>query len=189
MSQVQSEAGQQFSRSRGVDPSAAQAAVDHQLQLVTFMMGEEEYAVDILSVKEINRMMRLTAVPQSPPDVEGVINLRGRIIPVLDLRTRFGMPKAERNDHNRIVVVEVHGQVIGFIVDRVHEVLRISSGIVEPAPEMVTSTQSDFVAGVGKLEDRLLILLDLARVVTADMVSSLSGQSAASSQAPAAKAA
>ncbi|MFN0131822.1 MAG: chemotaxis protein CheW [Phycisphaerales bacterium] len=145
-------------------------AGERQLQLVTFVLGNEEFAVDILSVKEINRMMRLTAVPESPKGVEGVINLRGRIIPVLDLRRVFGMQPTERNEHNRIVVVEVHSTVVGFIVDRVHEVLRISSRIVEPAPAMVCSANSDFIAGVGKLDDRLLILLDLARVVTTDMV-------------------
>ncbi len=146
------------------------AALESQLQLVTFEVGKEEFAVDILGVKEINRMMRLTAVPQSPPEVEGVVNLRGRIIPVLDVRRRFGLPAAERSEHSRIVVVEVHGRVIGFIVDRVHEVLRISSRIVEPPPAMACSERADFIAGVGKLEDRLLILLDLGRVFTTDMI-------------------
>lgn len=143
---------------------------DEQLQLVTFQVASEEFAVDILSVQEINRMMSLTRVPQSPPEVEGVINLRGKIIPVLDLRKRFDLPRTDRNEHNRIVVVEVHGRVIGFIVDRVHEVLRISSSIVEPAPQMVCSIDSDFIAGVGKLDDRLLILLDLSKLFNADMV-------------------
>lgn len=140
----------------------AQAGV--QLQLVTFEVSNEEFAVDILSVQEINRMMELTRVPQSPPEVEGVINLRGRIIPVIDLRKRFGMSAAERSDSNRIIVVEVHGRVIGFIVDRVHEVLRIDGGIVEPAPSMVCSIDSEFIAGVGKLQDRLLILLDINKL-------------------------
>lgn len=141
-----------------------------QLQLVTFEVAGEEFAVDILAVQEINRMMALTRVPASPPAVEGVINLRGKIIPVLDLRRRFGMPVGERTDQMRIVVVEVHGRVIGFIVDSVHEVLRISSSIVEPAPAMVCSVDSEFIAGVGKLEDRLLILLDLDRLFDARLV-------------------
>lgn len=147
-----------------------QATTTDQLQLVTFGIGSEEFAVDILSVQEINRMMALTRVPQSPPEVEGVINLRGKIIPVVDLRKRFGMSRAEKSDQSRIVVVEVHGRTIGFIVDRVNEVLRISSKIVEPAPNMVCSVDSDFIAGVGKLEDRLLILLDLGRLFTAEVV-------------------
>lgn len=149
-------------------PGANAAAGGDQLQLVTFEVGEEEFAVDILAVQEINRMMELTRVPQSPPDVEGVINLRGRIIPVVDLRKRFGFPKSERTSEARIIVVEVHSRVLGFTVDRVHEVLRIPSSIVEPAPAMVCSIDSDFIAGVGKLNDRLLILLDLNRLFSAE---------------------
>lgn len=144
--------------------AAAGTAGGQQLQLVTFGLGSEEFAVDILAVQEINRMMALTRVPQSPPEVEGVINLRGKIIPVIDLRKRFGMAASAQSEQSRIIVVEVAGRVLGFIVDRVSEVLRISSGIVEPAPAMTCSVDSDFVAGVGKLPDRLLILLDLNRL-------------------------
>lgn len=141
--------------------------IDDRLQLVTFGIGGEEFAVEILAVQEINRMLDLTRVPQSPPEVEGVINLRGRIIPVIDLRRRFGVDVGERTDQNRIIVVEVEGKVLGFIVDRVHEVLRIKRSIVDPAPSMATSIESDFIAGVGKLEDRLLILLDLQKLFSA----------------------
>lgn len=149
---------------------AGAVATGEQLQLVTFEVASEEFAVDILVVHEINRMMELTRVPHSPPEVEGVINLRGRIIPVLDLRRRFGLPAGERGETNRIVVVEVHGRVIGFIVDRVHEVLRIPASIVDSAPEMIGSIDGDFIKGVGKLEDRLLILLDLGRLFNADQL-------------------
>lgn len=141
-----------------------------QLQLVTFEIGAEEFGVDILAVHEINRMMALTRVPQSPPEVEGVINLRGKIIPVMDLRKRFGLGQAAVSEHSRIVVVEVHHHVVGFIVDRVHEVLRIDSSIVEPAPAMACSIDSDFIAGVGKLEGRLLILLDLNKLFEPEQV-------------------
>ncbi|MEQ9454425.1 MAG: chemotaxis protein CheW [Phycisphaeraceae bacterium] len=134
------------------------------LQLVSFVVGEEEYAVSILSVQEINRMMQITKVPQSPSYVEGVINLRGKIIPVIDLRKRFGMPVLENTADSRIIVVEVENRVLGFTVDSVNEVLRISSDIVEPAPTMATGIGSDYVQGVGKLQDRLLILLDLERL-------------------------
>lgn len=151
-------------------PGMNNSVGDEQLQLVTFEVASEEFAVDILSVQEINRMMELTRVPQAPSEVEGVINLRGKIIPVLDLRKRFGLDCQEHNDQNRIIVVEVHGRVIGFIVDRVHEVLRINSNIVEPAPAMVTSVDSDFIAGVGKLDDRLIILLDLSRLFSAELM-------------------
>lgn len=137
------------------------------LQLVTFVVGTEEFAVPILSVQEINRMMQITRVPQSPPFVEGVINLRGKIIPVVDLRKRFGMAVEVNSADNRIIVVEVGGRVIGFTVDRVNEVLRIQSSIVEPPPSMVCGIDSEYVQGVGKLEDRLLILLDLGRLFSA----------------------
>lgn len=134
------------------------------LQLVTFGVGDEEFAVPILSVQEINRMMEITRVPQSPPFVEGVINLRGKIIPVVDLREKFGMEKTEQTKDHRIIVVEVRNRVIGFTVDRVSEVLRISRDVVDTAPQMVTGVDTDYVDGVGKLEDRLLILLSLGRL-------------------------
>jgi purine-binding chemotaxis protein CheW len=134
------------------------------LQLVTFMVGAEEFAIPILSVQEINRMMQITRVPQSPPFIEGVINLRGKIIPVMDLRKRFGDDALEDTSDSRIIVIEVATRVIGFTVDRVNEVLRIDAGIVEPPPSMVSGVDSDYVQGVGKLEDRLLILLNLDRL-------------------------
>ena len=150
------------------DTNAAQGGEqigsDEQLQLVSFVVADEEFAVDILSVHEINKMMELTRVPQSPPEVEGVINLRGRIIPVVDLRRKFGMPESERTDQTRVVVVEVRGRVIGFIVDSVNEVLRIRSSIVDTGAQMTASINADFIAGVGKLSDRLLILLDLPKL-------------------------
>lgn len=149
-----------------------------QLQLVTFEVGEEEFAVDILAVQEINRMMPMTRVPQCPPEVEGVINLRGKIIPVLDLRRRFDMPRGERDNNNRIVVVEVHARVLGFVVDRVNEVLRIPRNIVDPAPTMSSSIRSDFIEGVGKLEDRLLILLNLNLLFAPDQADATTAQAA-----------
>ncbi|MCA9293151.1 MAG: chemotaxis protein CheW [Phycisphaerales bacterium] len=144
--------------------SAAETVDADLLQLVTFVVGAEEFAIPILSVHEINRMMEITRVPHSPPFVEGVINLRGRIVPVVDLRKRFGLPKTERDSNNRIVVVEVASRVIGFTVDRVNEVLRIAPNIVEPAPAMISGVDTEFVQGVGKLDDRLLILLDMDKL-------------------------
>ncbi len=134
------------------------------LQLVTFMVGAEEFAISILSVQEINRMMQITRVPQSPSFIEGVINLRGKIIPVMDLRKRFNVETPSDSSDSRIVVVEVATRVIGFTVDRVNEVLRIDSGIVEPPPSMISGVDSEYIQGVGKLEDRLLILLNLERL-------------------------
>lgn len=144
--------------------SAEHRDADGQLQLVSFVVGKEEYAIDILTVQEIIRTMQITQVPDSPPDVEGVVNLRGQITPVVDLRQRFGLEKLDRGQDSRIVVVEVRGQILGFIVDRVKEVLRVDRSIVEPAPTLTTTAGSDYVRGVGKLQDRLLILLDVEKL-------------------------
>lgn len=134
------------------------------LQLVTFLIGNEEYAVDILFVQEINRMIQITKVPNSPEYVEGVINLRGRVIPVIDLRTRLGMIKKEHDQNTRIIVIDVLGNTLGFIVDSVKEVLRIPSNITEVPPDLVSNVDSEYIKSVGKLEDRLLILIDLEKI-------------------------
>ncbi len=137
---------------------------DQILQLVTFMIGNEEYAVDILYVQEINRMIQITKVPNAPEFVEGVINLRGRVIPVIDLRTRLGMEKKEQDNNSRIIVIEVQSNILGFIVDAVKEVLRIPASITEVPPELVSTIDSEYIKSVGKLEDRLLILIDLEKI-------------------------
>ena len=136
------------------------------LQLVSFKIGEEEFGVDILSVQEINRMLQITKVPNTPDFIEGVINLRGRIIPVIDLRIKLGMERKDHGKNTRIVVVEIKGQTIGFIVDEVSEVLRIPKNITEAPPEMVGGVNSDFITSIGKLDDRLLILLDLEKILS-----------------------
>ncbi len=151
-----------------VDTGKSTQAEGDLLQLVSFKVGAEEYAIPILAVQEINRMLPITRVPQSPPFVEGVINLRGKILPVVDLRRRFTLEVGKPTGHERIIVVEVASEkgtrVIGFTVDRVNEVLRIGRDIVDAAPAMASGSDADYVQGVGKLEDRLLILLDLNRL-------------------------
>lgn len=136
------------------------------LQLVTFRLGKEEYSLDILKVQEIIRHMELTRVPKSPDFVDGVINLRGKVIPVIDLRKRFGLPVDEKTNETRIIVVDVDSRTVGLKVDAVSEVLRLPSDTVEPPPAMVTGIESDYIKGVGKLDGRLLILLDVARILT-----------------------
>lgn len=143
------------------------------LQLVSFKIGNEEFGVDILNVQEINRMTQITKVPNAPDYVEGVINLRGRIIPVIDLRARIGVGRKENDKNTRIVVVEIQNTTIGFIVDAVKEVLRIPSEITEAPPEITTGVDSEFIKAVGKLEDRLLILLDLERILSSDQYSKI----------------
>ena len=133
-------------------------------QLVTFRLGEEEYGVDILKVHEIDRMMDITEVPNAPSSIEGVINLRGKVIPVINLRKKFNLPPREADGRTMIVVVDI-GTSAGMIVDSVSEVLRISSDIVEPPPSMTTGLSSEYIRGVGKLKDRLLILLDIEKLL------------------------
>ena len=136
------------------------------LQMVTFNIGGEEFGVEILTVQEIIRMMQITRVPKAPDFVEGVINLRGKVIPVIDLRKRFGMDSRGHDKNTRIVVVEINKMIVGFIVDSVSEVLRIPADTVEPPPPVVAGLDSEYISGVGKLEDRLLILLDLDRLLS-----------------------
>ncbi len=136
------------------------------IQLVSFKVGEEEFGVDILKVQEINKMTLITRVPNAPDFVEGVINLRGRVIPIVDLRKRLGMPEKQHDKNTRIIVVEIVSKTIGFVVDAVSEVLRISRDITEKPPELVAGIDADYITAVAKLEDRLLILLDLDKVLT-----------------------
>ncbi len=136
------------------------------LQLVTFRLGNEEFSVDILKVQEIIRLMELTRVPKAPEFIEGVINLRGKVIPVMDLRKRFSMPEAEDTSEARIIVVELESTTVGFRVDGVSEVLRLPADTVEPPPTMVSGVETEYIKGVGKLDDRLIILLDVEKVLT-----------------------
>jgi len=135
------------------------------LQLVSFKIANEEFGVDILNVQEINKMTTITKVPNSPAFVEGVINLRGRVIPVVNLRVKMSMPNKEYDKDTRIIVVDLSGKTVGFLVDSVSEVLRIPRNIIEPPPSMVAGINSNYITAVGKLEDRLLILLDLDKVL------------------------
>jgi purine-binding chemotaxis protein CheW len=134
------------------------------LQLVGFRVGGEEFALDILRVQEIIRLHELTRVPNSPEFMDGVMNLRGKIIPVIALRKRFGLGNVPPDKQTRIVVVEIKGTVLGFVVDSVSEVLRIPAETVEPPPRL-GKVDKEYVSGVGKLDDRLLILLDLDRLM------------------------
>jgi purine-binding chemotaxis protein CheW len=135
------------------------------IQLVSFTIGKEEFGLDIQSIQEINRMVEITRVPNSPEFVSGVINLRGKVIPIIDLRKRFGFPPKESDRNTRIIVVELSGMVVGFVVDSVSEVLRIPKNITEPPPSIVAGIGSEYITAVAKLENRLLILLDLERIL------------------------
>ena len=135
-------------------------------QLVVFDLADEGYGVDISSVREIIRMQEITRVPRAPDFVEGVINLRGRVIPVVDLRKRFGFTVTDWTKDTRIVVVDIAGQDIGVVVDAVTEVLRLAATSVEPPSSVITTADSEYLLGIAKLESRLIILLDLERALS-----------------------
>jgi purine-binding chemotaxis protein CheW len=141
---------------------------DEIIQLVTFSVGGEEFGVDILKVKEIIRTMNITRVPKAPGFIEGVINLRGKVVPIIDMRKRFGLPVTAHTKRTRLVVMEINTIILGFVVDSVSEVLRLPAGRLEPPPPVVAGLDADYVESIGKLGDRLLILLDLDRLLQSE---------------------
>ena len=136
-------------------------------------MDDGQYGVDIDEVKEIIRMQDITKVPRTPEFVEGIINLRGNINPVVDLRKRLCLRVPDRTDTNRIVVVDIGNQDLGFVVDAVTEVLRIPSDSVEPPTQVITSRESEYLVGIAKVDNRLIILVDLAKVLSNTELTSL----------------
>jgi purine-binding chemotaxis protein CheW len=139
--------------------------MSEEVQLVVFRIGDEEYGVEITQVREIIKMKDITRIPNAPDFVEGVINLRGQITTVTDLRKRLGTNGSDLNDQTRIIIVEIDHSTIGMIVDSVSEVLRLSKKEVDHTPDIVSNLETKYIRGVGKLKDRLLILLDLNRIL------------------------
>lgn len=142
-----------------------------ELQLVIFKLAGEEFGLDISQVREIIRMQDITPMPKAPEFIEGVINLRGQIIAVMDLAKRFSLTSTAKTEKTRTVVAEVKNNTVGLIVDEVPEVLRISEDNIDPTPEMFESQiHAEFIKGVGKLENRLLILLDVDRILSREEI-------------------
>ena len=132
------------------------------IQLVSFSLDNEEYGVDVLKVREIIRMPVITRVPNTPHYVQGVINLRGKVIPIIFMRTRFGLASAGHDKRTRIMVMDVSGDLMGFVVDAVSEVIRISSSEIQPSPAIMTSgIDQECISGVINQAERLLVLLNL----------------------------
>ena len=132
-----------------------------EIQIVMFALGQEQYGLEISAVYEIIRHQPITAVPQSPSFVEGVINLRGRIIPVVDLRDRFGLAPAAPSAASRIVVCEAASTRVGLVVDGVSEVLMVPEEAIDTTPDVAVGRNSEYVRGIAKLADNMMILLDL----------------------------
>ncbi|MDO8303342.1 MAG: chemotaxis protein CheW [Sedimentisphaerales bacterium] len=147
------------------------AAMDKEGKYLTFALGNEEYGLEILKVREIIGFMDITAVPQMPPYIKGVINLRGQVIPVIDLRAKFSMASAEVTEQTCIIVVEITQQGrkfnTGIVVDHVSEVLDIAGENIEESPQFGSDVKSDFILGMGKVGDKVKILLDIDKVLAA----------------------
>lgn len=153
------------------------ALLEKEGKYLTFALGSEEYGLEILKVREIIGYMEITAVPQTPHHVKGVINLRGQVIPVIDLRSKFGMETAEITEESCIIVVEIsadgHSFSTGIVVDHVSEVIDIAGDDIEEAPQFGSSVDTSFILGMGKIQDTVKILLDIDKVLAGDDFSSL----------------
>jgi purine-binding chemotaxis protein CheW len=149
--------------------------VEKILQLVTFRLGDEEFGIDILKVQEVGKAFDLVNVPGAPRFISGIINVRGRIIPVVDLKDRLnlsrGVPAAQ--ERARIIIAEISGVVVGFCVDTVLQVLKVQSGLIEPAPFLAIGPDAKYIAGVIKWEERILLLLDLEKVLKEEEIAEL----------------
>ncbi|KUK14567.1 MAG: chemotaxis protein CheW [Synergistetes bacterium] len=138
-----------------------------ELQLVVFRLGKEEYGVDIAKVQEIVRVQEVTHIPQAPAFVEGIVNLRGNIIPIVDLKKRFNLEGGDVSEkEKRVIVVNVGKQIVGIVVDSVSEIIRIPRENVEPPPPIVAGIEATYIEGVGKIDKRLIILLNIEKILT-----------------------
>ncbi len=154
------------SATRSSTPTRGQPDALATMQVVSFRLANEEYGIEITQVKEIILVGEITRVPQTVPYVKGLINLRGTVISIVDLRARFGMVEAPYGDDTRIMVMNLAGKTTGIVVDSVSEVLRISTDQVAPTPPTVTGLGREYLTGLAKLGNRLLILLDVERLLT-----------------------
>jgi len=155
----------------GLEPERPAAAApgapdaEAQVELLGFMLSDEEYALDILEIKEIVRLQAITAVPRTQPWLRGIVTLRGVIVPIFDLRQRLGLAQIEHGPDTRIVVVYRGDEFAGLIVDRITQVIRLPATAIEPPPQTVGAVEAEYLRGVARHDDRLVILLNLAKVV------------------------
>ncbi|WP_284139972.1 MULTISPECIES: chemotaxis protein CheW [unclassified Virgibacillus] len=142
-------------------------------KVIVFQLKDEEYAVEVSKVGGIERLLPITRVPQTAPFVKGVINLRGVVTPIIDLRVRFGIEEQEYNESTRIIILNLDDLEVGLIVDAANDVIDIPKDAIEPPPEVVGAVDVDYIEGVAKLDKRLLILLDLQKVLSNDEMNEL----------------
>jgi purine-binding chemotaxis protein CheW len=144
------------------------APAEVELHLVTFHLGAEEFGIPIETVREVLRVGDITRVPQAPPHVKGITNLRGRIVPIVSIKSRMGLPDATLTPRSRCVLVEVHGRVLGLLVDSVSNVVKVPLAAVAPPPEEIVTAATDYITGVARLGSRLIILLQLEKALLVD---------------------
>ena len=159
---------------------SAEVSRDDEIQVVTFRLGREEFGIGIEEVQEINRLNKITSVPHTQSFIEGVMNLRGKVIPVIELKKRFGMPLKEYDESTRVIIITIMGKQTGLIVDSVSEVLRLSKDTIEPAPKIIkTKSETEFLKGVCKLDKaiRMILLLAVDKILTFDEQNMLSDSS------------
>jgi purine-binding chemotaxis protein CheW len=154
-------------------------------QLISFTVGAEEYGIELLRVKEVIRMRQITWLPKAPACVKGIINLRGDVIPIVDLRDRFGLKSIEHTAMTRVIVVEVDGRHVGMTVDSASQVVRVPADQFDPPPPMMGEAARDFITGVGKIDGKLIIMIDAERILSIDEMNEISGSLAASEPEPA----
>ncbi|SHJ06150.1 chemotaxis protein CheW [Lutispora thermophila] len=140
---------------------------DNNNQFVVFELNGEEYGIDILRVKTIEKMTNITRVPKTAPYIKGVINLRGEIVPIIDLREKFNLEKKENDDNTRIIIVYVDDIEVGLIVDSASKVMDIKSDMIEAPPESLGNSEQSNIYGIGKLDDKVITLLDIEKMLTA----------------------
>jgi purine-binding chemotaxis protein CheW len=155
-------------------------------QFISFSIGEEEYGLELLRVKEVIRIREITWLPKAPSFVKGIINLRGDVIPIIDLRDKFGLEAKEATAMTRVIVVEVEGWMIGMVVDSASQVVRIPADQIDPPPPMLGGFSQEFITGVGKLEDKLIILLNTDAILTMEEMNALSTIDRTTADAPSA---
>ncbi len=142
-------------------------------QLVTFTISEETYGLEILKVQEIVRLPQVTKLPKAPAFVKGVIDLRGSVIPILDLREKFGIDTIAYSEKTRVIILETSGKKIGIIVDTVSKVIQVEEKDIAPPPNAITGDDNQFISGVIRLEDKLIILLDIGNMFSEETISQL----------------
>jgi purine-binding chemotaxis protein CheW len=157
-----------------VTPAAGAFALGHAMEYLAFTLGGEEYGIDIQTVQELRSYEAVTRIANAPAYIKGVVNLRGIIVPIIDMRLKLNFNDARYDQFTVVIVLSLHGRTIGMVVDSVSDVTTLTAEQVKPAPSMGTAVATDYLTGIGTIEQRMLILVDIARLLAADDIGLLS---------------